>query len=151
MLYVFTDMENVFFWSDDKKTLNNQWVALIGKKHWRFYQRRIDHNSHHDRNTLCTKGGKHKATKGVPRCYDIIKVAGGIEGGVFVKDYTLYKKWINEWYNNKNAMALLRAMKLHDTQCRSILRGAPPRRILLTHVYTALHFNRENTAGIGDT
>ena len=27
---------------------------------------------------------------------DIIKLAGGICGGVLVKDYAVYKKWINE-------------------------------------------------------
>ena len=27
---------------------------------------------------------------------DITKLAGGICGGVLVKDYTVYKKWINE-------------------------------------------------------
>ena len=27
---------------------------------------------------------------------DIIKLTGGIFGGVSVKDYTVYKKWINE-------------------------------------------------------
>ena len=27
---------------------------------------------------------------------DIIKIAGGICGGVLVKDYAVYKKWINE-------------------------------------------------------
>ena len=35
------------------------------KKHWRFYQRRIDHH----RNILRTKGGKCKTTKGVPGCH----------------------------------------------------------------------------------
>ena len=32
---------------------------------------------------------------------NIMKLAGGICGGVLVKDYAVYKKWINEWYNNK--------------------------------------------------
>ena len=27
---------------------------------------------------------------------DIMKIAGGICGGMVVKDYTVYKKWINE-------------------------------------------------------
>ena len=27
---------------------------------------------------------------------DIMKLAGGIVGGVLVKDYAFYKKWINE-------------------------------------------------------
>ena len=32
---------------------------------------------------------------------DIMKLAGGICGGVLVKNYAAYKKWINKWYNNK--------------------------------------------------
>ena len=32
---------------------------------------------------------------------DIMRLAGGIVGGVLVKDYAVYKKRINEWYNNK--------------------------------------------------
>ena len=35
---------------------------------------------------------------------DIIKLGGGICGGVFVKGYAVYKKWINQRYN-KNFMA----------------------------------------------
>ena len=38
------------------------------KKRWRLYQRRIDHNSHHDGNILRTKSGKRKATKGISGC-----------------------------------------------------------------------------------
>ena len=30
---------------------------------------------------------------------DIMRLAGGIMGGVLVKDYAVYKKWINECYN----------------------------------------------------
>ena len=41
---------------DSKKTLK---IILI----------RIDHNSHHDQNILCTKDGKCKTTKGVPGCF----------------------------------------------------------------------------------
>ena len=47
----------------------SKWVALIGKKHWRFYQGRIDQNNHHDRNILRTKGGKRKTTKGISGCH----------------------------------------------------------------------------------
>ena len=36
---------------------------------------------------------------------DIMKLAGGIWGGVLVKDYAVYKKWISKRYN-KNFMAL---------------------------------------------
>ena len=32
---------------------------------------------------------------------DIMKLAGGIVGGVLVKDYAVYKKWINALYNEK--------------------------------------------------
>ena len=42
-----------------------------------------------------------KATNVKPRkasldAMDILKLAGGIFGGVLVKDYAVYKKWINE-------------------------------------------------------
>ena len=30
---------------------------------------------------------------------NIMKLAGGIVGGALVKDYAVYKKWINEYYN----------------------------------------------------
>ena len=32
---------------------------------------------------------------------NIMKLAGEIVGGVFVKYYAVYKKWIKEWYSNK--------------------------------------------------
>ena len=32
---------------------------------------------------------------------DIMKFDGGIAGGVFVKDYAVFKKWIKECYNKK--------------------------------------------------
>ena len=32
---------------------------------------------------------------------DIMRLPSGIVGGVLVKDYAVYKKWINERYNNK--------------------------------------------------
>ena len=43
----------------------------------------------------------------------IMKLAGGIVGGVLVKDYAVCKKLIKERYNNKHFIALLRAIKLH--------------------------------------
>ena len=42
-----------------------------------------------------------------------VEMLAGV-GGVLLKDYAVYKKWINEWYN-KHFMALLRAIKLHNT------------------------------------
>ena len=68
--------------------------SFSGKNHRRFYQRRIDYNGHHDRNILCTKG--KKLTKASLCAMDIIKLAAGIVVGVLVKDYAVYKKWINE-------------------------------------------------------
>ena len=55
-----------------------------------------------------------KPSKASLDAVDIIKLTGGIMGGVLVKDYAIYKKWIKEQYN-KHFMALLRAIKLHDT------------------------------------
>ena len=45
---------------------------------------------------------------------DIMKLPAGIVDWVLVKDYTVYKKWISEWYIN-NFIALQRAIKLHNT------------------------------------
>ena len=66
------------------------------KKYSRLYQRRIHHNSHHNRNILRTKGDKRKTTKASQHAMDITKLAGGIVGGVLVKYCAVYKKWINE-------------------------------------------------------
>ena len=62
-----------------------------------------DHNCHNHRNIFCTKSGKRKTTKSLDTM-DIMKLAGGICGGVLVKDYAVHKKWIDEWCN-KNFMA----------------------------------------------
>ena len=37
---------------------------------------------------------------------DIIKLAVRICVGVLVKDYVVYKKWVNEWYNKKKIKLL---------------------------------------------
>ena len=42
------------------------------------------------------KAANVKLQKAPMDAMDIIKLAGGIVGGVLVKDYAVYKKWINE-------------------------------------------------------
>ena len=42
------------------------------------------------------KAANVKPPKASMDAMDIMKLAGGIEGGVLVKDYAAYKKWINE-------------------------------------------------------
>ena len=42
---------------------------------------------------------------------DIMKLTGGICGGMLVKDYGVYKKWIGELYN-KNFITCYRVIKL---------------------------------------
>ena len=42
------------------------------------------------------KGASVKLPKASLDAMDIMKLAGGICGGVLVKDYAAYKKWINE-------------------------------------------------------
>ena len=72
------------------------------KKNWRLYQKRTYHNSHHSGNIL--KAANVKPPKTSLDAMDIMKLAGGIVGGVLVAVYcfiAVYKKWINEWYNNK--------------------------------------------------
>ena len=60
------------------------------------------------------KAANVKPPKASLDAMDIMKLATGIVGRVLVKDYTVYKKWINEWYIN-NFIALQRAIKLHST------------------------------------
>ena len=42
------------------------------------------------------KAANIKPPKASLDAMDIMKLAGGICGGVLVKDYAVYKKWINE-------------------------------------------------------
>ena len=42
------------------------------------------------------KAANVKPPKAPLDAMDILKLAGGICGGVLVKDYAVYKKWINE-------------------------------------------------------
>ena len=42
------------------------------------------------------KAANVKPPKASLDAMDIMKLAGGIVGGVVVKDYAVYKKWINE-------------------------------------------------------
>ena len=42
------------------------------------------------------KAAKVKPPKAFLGAIDIIKLTGGIYGGVLVKDYAVYKKWINK-------------------------------------------------------
>ena len=69
---------------------------MIGKKTLKTPLKMIDYYHRGHWNILRVKGGKPKTTKGITGCYGILKLAGGIVGGVLVKDYAVYKKWINE-------------------------------------------------------
>ena len=51
------------------------------------------------------KAANVKPPKASLDAIDIMKLAVGMCGGVLVKDYAVYKKRINEWYN-KNFMAV---------------------------------------------
>ena len=42
------------------------------------------------------KAANVKAPKASMDAMDIMKLAGGIRGGVLVKDHAVYKKWINK-------------------------------------------------------
>ena len=49
-------------------------------------------------NIFCDEGQKLKAIKCISRCHGYHETCSyNIEGGVLVKDYSVYKKWINEW------------------------------------------------------
>ena len=75
------------------------------------------------------KTGNLKSPKASLDAMDIMKLAGVIVGGVLVKDYAAYKKW--RVMPQKNLIALLRAIKLNNIKCRSILRRTLPSRVLL--------------------
>ena len=68
------------------------------------------------------KAANVKPPKASLDAMDIMKLAGGICGGVLGKDYVVYKKWIKEWYNK--ILWLLMAITLHNARCRSILRAS---------------------------
>ena len=53
---------------------------------------------------------------------NIIKLAGGIVGGLLVNDYAVYKKWISEWYNKK-FYGLLKGNKLTQRQMQIHSKG----------------------------
>ena len=57
-------------------------------------------NSIKDR-SIITATMRVKPRKASLDVMDIMKLVGGIVGVVLVKDYAVYKKWINEWINNK--------------------------------------------------
>ena len=44
------------------------------------------------------KAANVKPLKASMDAIDIMKLAGGIVGGVLVKDYAVYKRWIKEWH-----------------------------------------------------
>ena len=52
------------------------------------------------------KAANVKPPKASLDAIDILKLTGGIYGGVLVKDYVVYKKLINGEYNNKNFITL---------------------------------------------
>ena len=124
MLYVYTDMGNVVFWSDDKKTLYNKWVALIGMKRWRFYQRQIDHNSHHDRNILRTKGGKRKTTKGVPVCYGYHETCAWCPCQRLYSLQKMYQRGIQQtFYGSRKGNKITQCqMQIHSKECTAASR-----------------------------
>ena len=85
------------------------------KKHLRFYQIRIDDNHHHDRNILHTKGGKPKTTKGAPRCHGYHKICWWSSGWCPCQRLCSLQKMDQRVIQQQNFMALLRAIKLHET------------------------------------
>ena len=80
-----------------RKNLYNKWLVLIGKKN-------IEDSIKDGLIITATTTGifyvinaaNVKPPKASLDAMDIMKLAGGIVGGVLVKDYAVYKKWINE-------------------------------------------------------
>ena len=73
------------------------------------------------------KAANVKPPKSSMETMDIMKLAGGIWGGVLVKDYAFYKKQINEWYNSKILWPLKaikftqRQMEIHSKESSTAL------------------------------
>ena len=57
---------------------------------------------------------------------NIMRLAGGICGGVLVKDYAVYKKWATSEYNNKNFIAP-RGHKINTTRLILLILRSKPR------------------------
>ena len=55
-------------------------------------------------NIVRTKSGKCKTTKDISGCYRYHETCQWNLWKVLVKDYTVYKKWIKDWYK-QNFMA----------------------------------------------
>ena len=82
------------------------------KKHCKFCQRQIDHKSHRDQNIPHTKGGKCKTAKGIPGCHE---TCWWNSGGCPCQRLCSLQKMDQGVIQQQNFMALLRAIKLHDT------------------------------------
>ena len=72
----------------------NKWVVLIGRKILKTLLKIITATT--TEIFFALKAANVKPPKASVYAMDIIKLAGGIYGGVLVKDYAVYKKWINE-------------------------------------------------------
>ena len=93
----------------------NKWVALIRKKIEDSIKDGLIKTATTTGIFYVLKVANIKPPKASLDAMDIMKLADRIVGGVLVKDYAVYKKWINGWCYNKHFMALLRVIKLHDT------------------------------------
>ena len=70
------------------------------------------------------KAANVKPPKASLDAMDILKLNGGICGGVLVKDYAFYKKWINKCIQQQKFYRPIKGNKINTT-----------------HVYAALLFN----------
>ena len=79
------------------KILYNKWVILIGKKSIEnFLKDRLIITAKTTGIFYALKAANVKPPKASMDAMYIMKLAGEISGGVLVKDYAVYKKWINE-------------------------------------------------------
>ena len=83
------------------KSLYNKWVALIWKKIEDFVQDWLIISIITTGIFYTLKASSVKQPKASVDAMDIMKLPGRIVSGVLVKEFTVYKKWIKEWYNNK--------------------------------------------------
>ena len=79
------------------KKIYNKWLVLIGKKSIAdSVKDRLIIKATATRIFHILKAANVKPPKASLDAMDIMKLAGGIVGGVLVKDYAVYKKWIKE-------------------------------------------------------
>ena len=103
---------------DCKKNIEDSikdWLIITATTTWIFY---------------VLKAANVKSPKASLDAMDIMKLVAEMVGGVLVKDYAVYKKWIKEWYNKnfygplKGNKITQRQMQIHSKGCAAASRSS---------------------------